>query len=282
MIYIIGGNGFVGSAFVRSCEAQGIPHAVLSRGTYHQYVGGQCDVLINANGNSKRYFSRDKPVEDFDQTVRSVRSSLVDFSAKHYVHLSTCDVYPDCSSPATTRETLVPDVSRQSPYGFHKYLAEQCVRHVAPCWLIVRLGSMVGPGLKKNPIFDILNRKPLWLDPASQLQFMHTDVVAQIVFSLIERKLSRQVINLCGQGLISLQEVIEMSGNSVPVQPRSPRVRYDVCIDKISRIQPIPQTTEAVKEFVEGYAQTATARTKGSRSRREERPPRSNTCPSSS
>jgi nucleoside-diphosphate-sugar epimerase len=259
MIYIIGGNGFVGSAFVRYCETRGIPHVVLSRHTYHRYVGTQCDVLINANGNSKKYFPRDNPVGDFDQSVRSVRASLVDFAARHYVQLSSCDVYPDCSSPATTNEALIPDVTRQSPYGFHKYLAEQCVRHASPCWLIVRLGSMVGPGLKKNPIFDILNRKPLWLDPASDLQFLHTDAVARIVFSLIDHRLSGQVINVCGKGVISLGEVMEISGNSVPVQADSPRVRYEVCIQKLSQIQPVPDSRETVRQFVGEYARGAAA-----------------------
>ncbi len=259
MIYIIGAKGFVGSAFVRYCQAQAIPHAVLSRDTYQEYVGGKCDVLINANGNSRKYFPRRDPLGDFDQSVRSVRSSLVDFSTSYYVQLSSCDVYPDCSSPATTQETLIPDVTRQSPYGFHKYLAEQCVRHAAPRWLVVRLGSMVGPGLKKNPIFDILNRQPLWLDPASQLQFMHTDAVARVVFALIEGKVSGEVFNVCGRGLISLEEVMAIAGSPVQVQPDSPRVRYEVCIERISRMHPIPDSRETVGEFVEGYAKAAAA-----------------------
>lgn len=259
MIYLLGGKGFVGSALVRHCETRQIPHAVLTRDNYSQYVGTHCDVLINANGNSKKYLPLKQPLEDFDLSVRSVRASLVDVQADRYVHLSTCDVYPDCSSPATTRETLVPDPARQSPYGFHKYLAEWCVRHVASRWLIVRLGSMVGPGLKKNPIFDIVNRKPLWLDPASQLQFMNTDVVAQTVFALIDRGLAGEIINVCGNGLVALSDVIEMAGHPVTVQPDSPRVRYEVSIEKILGILPIPDSRETVREFVEGYATTAAA-----------------------
>src|SRR5213592_4755130 len=142
------------------------------------------------------------------------------------------------------------DVARQSPYGFHKYLAEQCVRHVARRWLIVRMGGFVGPEMKKNPIFDILNGKPLWLDPGSELQFLHTDDNARIVFDLISTGLEREVVNVCGQGLISLREVMDAVGQTVPVKPGSPQVRYDVSIEKLSRLMPVPPTRETVLTFI--------------------------------
>ena len=39
-------------------------------------------------------------------------------------------------TPETTREDDPIDVTRQSKYGFHKYLAEQCVRHAAKRHLV--------------------------------------------------------------------------------------------------------------------------------------------------
>jgi len=250
MIYILGGEGFVGSAFVRHCQSRGIAHAIVERDTYRAFVGGKCDILINANGNSKKYLAQADPLEDFAQTVRSVRASLVDFRADYYVHLSTCDVYPDCSSPESTQETLLPEVARQSPYGFHKYLAEQCVRHATPRWLIVRLGGMVGPGMRKNPVFDIIHENPVWLDPASQLQFLHTDAVSQIVFDLVERNLAGEIINVCGNGLIALEEIAALAGKPIHVQPGSPRVRYDVSIRRLQAIRPVPETKATLMAFI--------------------------------
>jgi nucleoside-diphosphate-sugar epimerase len=253
MIFILGGHGFVGSAFTRYCLRHRLAHRVVDRANYEQLAGARCDVFINANGNSSKLLAREGPLQEFDASVRSVRSSLIHFRAGYYVHLSTCDVYPDCSSPQTTCEDAQPLVAAQSPYGFHKYLAEQCVRHAAARWLILRLGGFVGPGMKKNPIYDILHGGPLWLDPASQLQFLDTDTAANLVFQLIDLGLDRQIVNVCGRGLIALREVIDTLSRPVPVNPGSPCVRYDVAIEKLSRWVSVPPTRETVLNFVRAH-----------------------------
>lgn len=240
----------MGSAFARTCEKQGREYLVIDRNSYTRTVGRSCDVLINAAGNSKKFLSDKDPLRDFDESVRSVRASLVNFSFGRYVLVSSCDVYPDCSSPLVTDEDKPIDVSRQSAYGFHKYLAEQCVMHGAGQWLITRFGGFVGPGLKKNPIFDILTGDKLWLDPGSELQYMHTDRAAEVVLSLIDKGLSRRVFNICGQGVVSLQEVMGWAGRHVPVEPGSPVVRYEVALDKISALVDIPGSRQAVMDFI--------------------------------
>ena len=142
------------------------------------------------------------------------------------------------------------DPSRQSPYGFHKALAEQCVRHAAPNWLIVRLGGAVGPGLKKNAIFDILQGGPLWLDPESRLQFLRTDDAARIVLDLVDRGLGCEVVNVCGKGTIALREAQQTWGREVQVQPGSPRVHYEVALTKLCRFIDVPRSRETVLDFV--------------------------------
>ena len=252
MIFIIGGRGFVGSAFVRASVAAGREFLVVDRQNYGEVVGKSCNVLINANGNSKKYLAQQAPIQDFDASVRSVRASLTDFRYECYVYVSTCDVYPDCSSPQTTSEDQELDVSLQSPYGFHKYLAEQCVRHVAKRWLIVRFGGFVGPRMMKNPIFDILKGGPLWLAPESELQFMHTDQAANIMLSLLNRGICNDIFNICGRGVVKLREVINRTGKNIPVQPDSPRVRYEVNISKISALIEMPDTRITIFDFLNG------------------------------
>lgn len=102
MIFILGGRGFVGSAFVRYCQQNRLEHTVIDRANYAEFIGHSCDVLINANGNSKKFLAHQQPLQDFDASVRSVRASLIDFHAALYIYLSSCDVYPDCSSPILT------------------------------------------------------------------------------------------------------------------------------------------------------------------------------------
>ena len=249
-VFILGGKGLVGSGFARFCERENIPHVVLDRQNYSFYAGQRCSILINANGNSSKLLATREPMLDFDASVKSVRASLLDFQYDKYVYISSCDVYPDCSSTDTTMESQTPDPERQSRYGFHKYLAEQCVRHGAADWLILRCGGFLSPDLKKNAIHDILAGGPLFLDPASELQFLHTDQAAAVVFSVLQEGVSREVLNLCGRGVVRLEEAIQAAEHVVTLQPGSPLVRYEVSIAKISRLVEIPETRSSVLKFI--------------------------------
>lgn len=253
MIFILGGKGFVGSGFVRHCEQNGIEYRVIDIDNYNEYIGKSCDILVNANGNSRKYLAEEMPMEEFSASVTSVRSSLVDFETGLYVYLSTCDVYPDSSSPATTLESVQFEPTEQTAYGFHKNLAEQCVRHAADNWLIARMGGFVGPGMKKNSVFDVLNGGPLWVDPASEFQFMHTDDNARIVLELAAGTLKNDVVNVGSQGVISVREIMDIAGKEVEVKESAKVVRCEMSTEKLSGLIDIPTTRDVVKDFIEKH-----------------------------
>ncbi|MBD2393735.1 NAD-dependent epimerase/dehydratase family protein [Cyanobacterium aponinum FACHB-4101] len=250
-VIIIGGNGFVGSAYKRFCEKNSIDHLIVNRHNYHDYIGTKADILINANGNSKKFLATQEPLVDFDASVRSLRQSLIDFPCDKYVFLSSCDVYSDCSSYESTKEDVVIDISKQSPYGFHKYLAELCVQHCHHDWLIFRMGGFVGENLKKNAIFDILWGDHLWLHPESKLQYINTDIAAMKVMEIIKKGYSQEIFNLCGNGVIELQEVLNMTNREVEINTEAKPVHYEVNIDKIQSVTDIPSTRDAVIDFVQ-------------------------------
>lgn len=250
-VIIIGGEGFVGLAYTSWCQQNQVDYLVINRANYQEYIGTKCDLLINANGNSKKFLAKENPLLEFDASVRSVRQSLIDFPAQKYVFLSSCDVYPDCSTPKSTQEDMIINIDQQSPYGFHKYLAEQCVRHCHSDWLIFRMGGFVGKGLKKNPIFDILQGDKLWLHPESELQYINTDVAAKIVMQIIKQKFTQEIFNLCGNGLVKLQDIIDLVNSPVKVDLNSPKVCYEVSISKIQSVIQIPETYPTVVEFTQ-------------------------------
>lgn len=252
LIYILGGKGFVGSAFVRFCKKKNLEFEIIDRQNYDLFKGTKCDILINANGNSSKILAIKEPSKDFEATVTSVQKSIDDFNFKKYILLSSCDVYPDCSSPNFTNEHSNLDASKQTTYGSHKHKAEQYVIQKVTDWLIIRMGGMVGYGLKKNAIFDILHGGPIWLDPQSELQFMNTDDVAKIIFELNDCGLDNQIINVCGYGLVKLQNIIDIVG-PINVKPDSPKVKYDVNIEKLKKITTVPNSMENIKNFVKTY-----------------------------
>jgi nucleoside-diphosphate-sugar epimerase len=250
VIFILGGRGFLGAAFVRTCTARGLEHAVITRETYAAHTGRACSILINAAGNSKKYMAQQTPLADFDASVRTVRASLEDFGYDRYVLISSSDVYPDATSPQTTREDQALDPARQTAYGFHKGLAEACVRHRARQWLILRGGGFVGPGLRKNAIYDILHGGPLWLDAGSELQYLNADAAASIALDLVAAGVSREVVNWSATGVVALRDVIALAGRDVPVQPGSPRIRCEINLEKLASWVPVPDTRATVTGFV--------------------------------
>jgi nucleoside-diphosphate-sugar epimerase len=252
---VLGGKGFVGSAIVAEARARGYEVLSVDKDDYDAAVGQRCDVLINANGNSKKFLARENPALEFDLSVRSTQRALQDFKATRVVHLSTMDVYPDIADPALNHEETPIDIRRQSPYGFHKYLAEQIVRHYAARWLIFRMAGFVGPGLWKNSIFDLLTGQPLRVHPDSEYQYLNTQDLARAVFTVLNSSMDQDIINVAGSGVISLRQVAGMiPGRSLdPAWNSLPREHYEMNVDKLSRLYPLPHTQDTIRNFIRDW-----------------------------
>jgi nucleoside-diphosphate-sugar epimerase len=252
-VTLIGAEGFVGSAFARHLAGRDVELTLVTRSTYAQHAGLPSDVVIEAACNSKKYLAEERPFDEFALSVTHRLQTLRDFPAPLHVHLSSVDVYNDLTSPATTMESAAAGAENASHYGFHKLLAEQLVRHHAKNWLIVRLAGLVGPGLRKNPVFDLVHGKPLRIHPDSRYQFIHTDDAAACVWTLVERGITNEVFNVCGTGLISPRAVARMIGNapdlSLLAPDAQPRI-VDVSTSKIEAIVPMPATRTAVARFL--------------------------------
>jgi nucleoside-diphosphate-sugar epimerase len=254
-VTVIGAEGFVGSAFVTHLSALSSHELIrVTRHNYGQLAGVRSDIVIDAAGNSRKYLADAEPIEEFALSVTHRLRTVLDFPADQHVHVSSADVYSDLSSPESTREDSAIDLAKVSHYGFHKLLAEQVVQHYAERWLIVRLAGMVGPGLRKNPVYDILNAQPLRIHPDSQYQFMNTGDVARIVWSLVEHGIHGEVFNLCGDGLISPAAIADIAGmelnTSLLTPMTTPRVMH-IDNERIKRLSPVPSTHRSIREFME-------------------------------
>lgn len=249
---VIGGRGFVGSAITAEAVARGYKVIVVEKDNYESHVGAAADIVIDANGNSKKFLAKQDPKLEFDLSVRSVVRSLHDFHAGLYVFLSTIDVYPNVSQPSANREDVPIEPRSLTPYGFHKYLAECLVRYYAPKWLIFRMGGFVGPGLWKNSIYDLLKGHPLRVHPNSRYQYLHTRDLARMVLDIAGRSRENDIFNIAGEGTISLREVAAFipSASIAPENSTLPCEHYEVNTDKIKAHAPLPRTVETVRAFV--------------------------------
>lgn len=248
---VVGAGGFVGSAFARYLSPRpDVDLLPITRQNYAEFCGRSVDVLMNANGNSRKYLAAQDPLKDFDLSVRSTLQIVLDFPATLYVHLSSIDVYNNISDPAQNTEDTPIIPERLSAYGFSKYLSELVARRHAACWLIVRLGGMVGPGLWKNPIYDLTHGQPLRVHPSSAYQYMHTDDVTRIVWGLVERNISAEVYNVCGDGVIALSDVQAML--ALPSEDNGlERQWYEINVGKLKTLESVPRTVDTVRRFLQ-------------------------------
>ena len=206
-ITIIGGEGFVGSGIAHVATERGLQPAIVTRDSYDSSTTRSQNVLVNANGNSKKYLASKTPELDYELSVRSVERSLEDFNPDLYIYLSSVDVYDHLTSPVGNEESVEIDTSKVSTYGKHKLMAENLVKERAPRWLIIRMAGFVGPGLWKNPIYDILKSRPLHVHPDSEFQYMHTHDFGRIVFDLVDKGLDTETFNIAGTGVVDLHSV---------------------------------------------------------------------------
>ncbi|HUI07380.1 MAG TPA: NAD(P)-dependent oxidoreductase [Verrucomicrobiae bacterium] len=253
-VLIVGAYGFAGSALVRIFSQLGHDCVAIDLNNYAAMVGAEGDVLINANGNSAKYLAERDPVGEIDRSVKSVMQSCADFSADRYVLLSSADVYPSTSNSQLNSERTEIAVEKLSAYGLNKYLAECVVRNRRARWLIVRLGGLLGPGLRKNPIFDLLTGQPLRVHPDSEFGYIHTEEVARIIAHLLQQKIVNEVFNVCGSGMVSVREMAAWVGRAVEApDPSLPRIRYEIDNKKLATFWRIPLSSATAREFITSW-----------------------------
>jgi nucleoside-diphosphate-sugar epimerase len=253
---ILGAGGFIGSAILSEAMSRGFDVIKVYRDNYEKMKGAKAEILINAAGNSRKFIDENDPASGFDLSIYSTMRSLVDFRFDIYILLSSGAIYPDEHDPSKNSETTHLDPSKLSRYGFHKWMAEQLVRHYARNRIILRLGGFVGPGLKKNAIFDLLKGKKLFVHPDSEFQYMDTRELAKALFSLAETENKGEtLLNLSADGTISVRQAaklagVELSGSSFQL----PLVRAELNLSRAASFMDLPSTEKTVSKFIEEVA----------------------------
>ena len=249
---IIGAKGFIGSAIVMEAQSRKYSVTAVDLDNYHEYKNFRYDLIINAAGNSRKFIDQQNPVKGYELSVTSVMNTLQDFHGEFYIQLSSGAIYPHENNPELNRETAVLNPDEMSRYGFHKWIAEQLVRHYAPNHLIVRMGGFVGPGLKKNAVYDLLTGGELYVHPESRFQFMDTRDLAKSVFSLYENgNCKNHLLNLSARGTISVHGIAELAGISLPAKTfQRPQVQAELNVEQAGALLQLPETHETVCKFI--------------------------------
>ena len=124
---IIGSNGMLGSDLVQLFHTQFLVTPI-SKEKYNFYKGHFFDIVINVNGNSKRFWANQNPLDDFVKSTMSVYQTIIDFPCSIYIYISSSDIYENHINPKYTNENEKINPQNLQPYGFNKYVSELIVK----------------------------------------------------------------------------------------------------------------------------------------------------------
>ncbi len=259
-IIVLGGTGLIGAALCDGFRRDGHRVVPVNSKNYSECAGAEADVLINCNGNSYRYKAGSDPKWDFEASVLSVDRSLFDFKFGRYFYVSTIDVYNELADPARNHEDTVIDPKRLHPYGFHKWLAERLVERFATQAVVLRCGTVLGPALKKGPLFDLLENQPLRMSVDSEISFIDTASISQAMTTFVTTHPNHRIINLTGTGGASLRSLCLDAGLKWQAAAGTEQVihRYNVNNSRLREVIPVRTSHDIAVEFLEGLIGTKT------------------------
>jgi dTDP-4-dehydrorhamnose reductase len=150
---LIGFSGFVGSTLLKQKSFE-----ALYRSTNIDAIDGHSfDTVLCAGAPAQKWIANQEPAEDL-HNIKKLITHLERLTCKTFILISTVDIF---KNPNGVDETTIVEESGLHAYGLHRRLLEKFVETHFKNHLIVRLPGLVGPGLRKNIIFDFLNNNNL-------------------------------------------------------------------------------------------------------------------------
>ncbi len=161
---LIGYTGFVGTTLLKqryfSSQFRSINIGEIAEKAF--------DLVVCAGAPAQKWIANSEPDADL-KNIERLMDILKTVRCRTFVLISTVDVF---KKPIGVNENTPIDEECLHPYGLHRRLLEKLVEEQFPSHLIVRLPGLVGPGLRKNIIFDFLNNNNLHaIDSCGVFQF---------------------------------------------------------------------------------------------------------------
>ena len=187
---LIGYTGFVGSNLINQISFDDLYNS----SNIYDLRGRSFDQIICAGVSAIKWQANADPSGDWTGIERLLQA-LRSVKCRELVLISTIDVYP---APRLLDETAHLSGVSNHAYGTHRLALELICKELFETVRIVRLPALFGTGLKKNIVFDLINRNCLHaINPQSSFQWY--DV----------RRLSADIETMCNEDLNLVNLVTE-------------------------------------------------------------------------
>jgi len=193
-VLIIGHRGFVGGNLVHH-----YPEAIGAGRVELQQLNGQTfSHIFCAAPQAKKWWANQNPQLDRKEVDQLISACKTLSCTERFVLFSTVDVY---DPPSRQDEHNTPSLEAH-PYGAHRFQLEEEIKE----WLgdrarIIRLPALVGKGLKKNIVFDLLNDNNInQINAQSAFQWFNLDKLPDMI-DMANNLLECQVMNVVSEPL---------------------------------------------------------------------------------
>lgn len=253
---LIGYSGFVGGTLMRQASFEG-----LFRSTNSDEMRGEAfESVVCAGAPAQKWLANAEPEADREAIDRLIEN-LDALRCEDFVLISTVDVFRE--PIGVTEETPI-ETEGLHAYGLNRHRLERFVAERFSRSLIVRLPGLVGPGLKKNIIFDFQHSNNLGvIDSRGVFQFYP---MVNLWFDILEAKKNEiRLLHLAAEP-VSVAEVARLGfgfefENHVVDTP----ARYDVRTSHVAAGSPSPYqySKRDTLQAIRGYAQGASLNDRG-------------------
>lgn len=216
---LIGFTGFVGSMLLRQLRFD----ALYRSNNIREIKGREFNFVVCAAAPAQKWIANRDPVGD-RRKIDSLISHLRAIKCGKFILISTVDVFKD---PIGVNEFSCVDELGLQAYGLHRRLLEKFVEQQFPNCLIVRLPGLVGPGLRKNVIFDLHNGCNLHaIESRGVFQFYPMINLWYDIQTALEAGLS--LVHLTAEPISVADVSLHCFGRPFLQTLESPPVRYDM------------------------------------------------------
>jgi sugar phosphate isomerase/epimerase/dTDP-4-dehydrorhamnose reductase len=162
---LIGYTGFVGSNLAKQYKFTDLYNSK----NIDKIKNKSYDLIVSAGTSALRWKANQEPKEDW-KGIKKLLGTLKKVKTKHFVLISTIDVYPQ--KIGVNEDTKIKLKDLTEAYGRNRYKMELIVKKHFPKVTIIRYPQLYGTDLKKNFIFDLIND--------NALDFTHKDTLLQL------------------------------------------------------------------------------------------------------
>lgn len=215
---LVGSSGFIGSTLVKQCLFKDFFRSTnIGEIKERKFI-----FVVCAAAPAQKWIANREPEAD-RRNIEELIGHLKTIDCQTFVLISTVDVF---KQPIGVNEDTTVDEDGLQPYGLHRRYLEAFVEYQFPRHLIVRLPGLVGPGLRKNVIFDFLNDNNLnAIDSRGVFQFYPMFNLWYDIQTALQAQLS--LIHLTAEPLSVAEVARDGFGRMFEHTLPNPPARYD-------------------------------------------------------